>query len=117
MFDCHNAVREPLQSPYDAPKSVLKWADKHYTLEIGNRKEVVSLDLLKPAYMEYDLAADFDVDAHAHAPAQPTKSPVTTTRSGRQIRRPQARTQLRDWGGRLPSKWNSSYAYFFNYNY
>ena len=88
VFVRHDAVRKPLQSPYDGPYRVLKRADKHYTLEIGNRKEVVSLDRLKPAYVEYDLAADVDVDTPAHAPAQPTKSSVTTTRSGRQVRRP-----------------------------
>ena len=88
MFVRHDAVRKPLQSPYDGPYRVLKRADKHYTLEIGNRKEVVSLDRLKPAYMEYDLAADTDLDAPTQAATQPTESPVTTTRSGRQVRRP-----------------------------
>ena len=66
----------------------MKRADKHYTLEIGNRQEVVSLDRLKSTYLEYDLAVDADFDAPTQATAWPTRSPVTVTRSGRQVRRP-----------------------------
>ena len=88
VFVRHDAVRKPLQPPYDGPYRVLKRADKHYTLEIGNRQEVVSLDRLKPAYMECDLAADINLDAPTQSTAQPTKLPVTVTRSGRQVRRP-----------------------------
>ena len=88
VFVRHDAVRKPLQPPYDGPYRVLKRADKHYTLEIGNRQEVVSLDRLKPAYMECDHATDIDIDAPTQATDQSTKFPVTVTRSGRQVRRP-----------------------------
>ena len=88
VFVRHDAVRKPLQPPYDGPYRVLKRADKHYTLEIGNRQEVVSLDRLKPAYMECDHAPDIGIDAPTQATNQSTKFPVTVTRSGRQVRRP-----------------------------
>ena len=88
VFVRHDAVRKPLQPPYDGPYRVLKRADKHYTLEIGNRQEVVSLDRLKPAYMECDLAADTNLDEPTQSTAQPTKLPLAVTRSGRQVRRP-----------------------------
>lgn len=88
VFVRHDAVRKPLQSPYNGPYRVLKRADKHYTLEIGSRQEVVSLDRLKPAYMERELAADIYIDAPTQPTALPTKLPATVTRSGRQVRRP-----------------------------
>ena len=85
VFVRHDAVHRPLQPPYDGPCRVLKRADKHYTLEIGNRQEVVSLDHLKPAYMECDHPINIDAPTQTD---QTTKLPVTVTRSGRQVRRP-----------------------------
>ena len=83
MFVRHDAVRTPLQPPYDGPYRVLKQADKHYTLEVAHHQEVVSLDRLKPAYVEDDLDSEVDDSSQA----APTPSPVTTpaetvTRSG-----------------------------------
>ena len=48
VFVCHDAVSKPLPPPYDGPYYVLNSTNKHYTLEITNRREVVSLDCLKP---------------------------------------------------------------------
>ena len=85
----HDAVlRKPIQPPYDGPYRVVKRADKYYTLEIGNRLEVVSLDRLKPAYMECNRAIDIDIDTPTQGTDQSTRLPVTVTRSGRQVRRP-----------------------------
>ena len=88
VFVRHDAVHKPLQPPYDGLYRVLKLADKLYTLEIGNRHEVVSLDRLKPAYMECNHAIDIDIGVPTQATDQSTKFPVTVTRSGRQVRRP-----------------------------
>ena len=88
VFVRHDAVRKPLQPLNDGLYRVLKRADKHYTLEIGNRHEVVSLDRLKPVYMECDHAIDIDIDAPTQATDQSTKFPVTVRCSGRQVRRP-----------------------------
>ena len=49
VFLCHDAVRTPLQLPYNGPYRDLKHADKNYTLEVANRHEIVPLDRLKPA--------------------------------------------------------------------
>ena len=71
-----------------SPYRVLKRADKHYTLDIAGRPEVVSLDCLKPTYLESNLVTDIDTSTQATSTAQPTKSPVTITRSGRHVRMP-----------------------------
>ena len=85
MFVRHDAIRNPLQQPNDGPYCVLKRADKHYKLDIAGRPEVVSLDHLQPAYLESDLVTDVDTSTLATSTVQPTKSPVTITRSGRRV--------------------------------
>ena len=57
----------------------MKQADKHHTLDIIGRPEVVSLDHLKPAYLESDLVTDVNMSTQATSTVQPTKSPVTIT--------------------------------------
>lgn len=54
MYTCfclHDAVRKPLQPPYDSLYKVLQRAEKHVTLEIKGHREDVSLDILRPAYL------------------------------------------------------------------
>ena len=46
VFIRHDGVRKPLQPPYD----VLKHGDKHFTSQLKDRKDVTSLDHLKPAH-------------------------------------------------------------------
>ena len=57
-------------------------------LDITVRPEVVSLDRLKPAYLESDLVIDIDTSTHATSTAPPTESPVTITCSGRHVCKP-----------------------------
>ena len=95
VFVRHDAIRKPLQAPYDGPYEVLTRNKKHFTLSIKGRKEVVSLDRLKPAYMDLSTSSE---SAQLPRPSSPTptvtnSSPVskghhTTTRSGRQVRWP-----------------------------
>ena len=49
VFVRHDAVRKPLQRPYDGPYAVLERTPHHFTLNIKNRRQVVSINRLKPA--------------------------------------------------------------------
>ena len=57
VFIRHDAVRKPLQPPYDGPYAVLKRNNKHFTININGRTDTVSLDRLKPAYVDIDVAS------------------------------------------------------------
>ena len=43
VFACHDAVKKPLQPPYDGPFSVLQRHNKHFTPDINGHEKVVSL--------------------------------------------------------------------------
>ena len=51
-----DSVRKPLQQPYDGPFKILKRTDKHFTVDIKGRQEVISVDCLKPAHLEVTLS-------------------------------------------------------------
>ena len=44
VFVRHDAVRKPLQPPYDGPYCVLKRSDKHFTITRNGQQTVVSID-------------------------------------------------------------------------
>ena len=75
VFVRHDAVRVPLQAPYDGPLKVLHRADKYFILDVNECQDSVSIDRLKPAYMD---------DISTSTPS--TESYVT--RYGRQVRPP-----------------------------
>ena len=52
VFIRRDSVRKPLQAPYDGPYEVLNRTPKHFTVEVKGRKEVISLDRLKPAFLD-----------------------------------------------------------------
>ncbi|XP_064470127.1 uncharacterized protein LOC135384871 [Ornithodoros turicata] len=48
----HDAPRKPLQPTYDGPYKVLQRSPKHFTLQLAGRQDTVSVDRLKPAFIE-----------------------------------------------------------------
>ena len=47
----HTAAAPPLTPLYDGPYLVTARAPTHFTLQVGNRTEIVSIDRLKPAVL------------------------------------------------------------------
>ena len=83
VFIRRDAVRKPLQPPYDGPYKVLKRTDKHFTVDINGQKDTVSVDRLKVAHLDIDTP-------HMTAPTPTTTAtPSRTTRSGRRVHFPQ----------------------------
>lgn len=73
VFLRNDAVRKPLQPPYDGPHKVLRRASKNITLAIRGRTEVVALDRVKAAYLDRaptDTSAT--VTPHPEAPLKQT---------------------------------------------
>ena len=83
IFIRHDAVRKPLQPPYDGPYPVIKRTDKHFTVNINGRTDTVSIDRLKPAHL------DTDNMQPTTQTATPPTPPCRTTRSGRRVHFPQ----------------------------
>ena len=82
VFVRHDAIQPPLQQPYDGPFKVLHQTDKHFTLDINGRKEVITIDRLKSTRVE-ETPHDPAILLPPHKPVPPA---VTVTRSGRQVR-------------------------------
>ena len=62
VFVRYDGVKRSLQALYDGPYRVLKRHHKHYTLDVAGQTKVVSLDRLKPAYIDLDHHADTTTD-------------------------------------------------------
>ena len=52
-----DAHKSPLQAPYKGPFKVLERHSKYFKLDLGNREDTVSIDRLKPAFMDEPLRA------------------------------------------------------------
>ena len=75
VFVRHDAHRTPLQRPYDGPFLILQRNEKFFVLDYNGRHETVSIDRLKPAFLDTDIIG-----------ALPPQLP--TTRGGRVVRVP-----------------------------
>ncbi|BHF78183.1 hypothetical protein SprV_0602129500 [Sparganum proliferum] len=89
----HDAVRRPLQPPYDGPYKVLRRSDKHFVIERNGKTDTVSIDRVKPAYLD-DCRSTLpqpSSPAQALTPTPPSDAippPMRRTRSGRHVRWP-----------------------------
>ena len=107
VFIRDDTVRKPLQQPYKGPFKVLKRNDKFFTVDIGGKRNQVSVDRLKVAHVEERI--DNDAITEVNAPKAPspanaagssaanaapaprfdtTAPPVRQTRSGRHVHWP-----------------------------
>jgi transposase InsO family protein len=92
VFVRHDAVKTPLQQPYDGPFEVVERHEKHITILRSGQKVVVSIDRLKPAFVLADTAQDHP-DQTSNEPtatrqtyaAMAAKTPLITTRAGRPV--------------------------------
>ncbi|BHF71413.1 hypothetical protein SprV_0401447100 [Sparganum proliferum] len=110
VFVRHDAVRKSLCSPYDGPYKVLQRMDKYYAIQEADKTDTVSIDRLKPAYLECiplsvlpptfsapsslgpPVSAPSTQPPHSITPPthpdSPTTAPRTSSRSGRHIHFP-----------------------------
>ena len=51
------AHKSPLQAPYKGPFKVLERHSKYFKLDLSNREDTVSMDRLKPAFVDEPLRA------------------------------------------------------------
>ena len=73
------AHRGPLQSPYQGPFKVIERHGKYYKLDLGTRQDTVSIDRLKPAFMDEVT----DINEPAATPATARRPPMRPTRAAR----------------------------------
>lgn len=85
VFVRHDAVRVPLQPPYDGPYEVIARHEKYFTITRNRQRVVVSIDRLKPAYILRDSPASNTSRTDSDT-AQPT--PVITPNTGPTLTRP-----------------------------
>nr|VZI50841.1 unnamed protein product [Spirometra erinaceieuropaei] len=89
----HDAVRRPLQPPYDGPYKVLRRSDKDAVIERNGKTDTVSIDRVKPAYIDDSdhSSPQQRTPPQTVRPPPPTGDsppPVRHTRSGRHVHWP-----------------------------
>ena len=98
VFIRHDVVRTPLKTPYDGPYKVLDRSPKYFTVDIKGRRRTISLDRLKPAFIDSSTVNNEHTPESSRSTVDPPQcSPPTTnlpepvsTRSGRRVHWPKA---------------------------
>ncbi|CAE1324893.1 unnamed protein product [Acanthosepion pharaonis] len=73
IFVRNDAVKKPLTPTYQGPFKVLKRSEKHLTIDRGSRTDTISIDRVKPAFLEKSPREAEPVSTH------PEPSPASTT--------------------------------------
>jgi len=95
VFVRHDAVRKPLQPPYDGPFKVIERSDKYFIVDLHGRHDSVSVDRLKPAFLDNPhLFLPVSSTPTSSRPTSESASCTHTTRSGRHVHWP---THLADY--------------------
>ena len=92
VFVRTDAVRKPLEQPYKGPFKVLSRSDKSFVLDLDGRKDTVSIDRLKPAFVLQDFSSENSTSRSSTAiapnvsPSTEATKPQQVTRSGRRVK-------------------------------
>ncbi|GFY54717.1 transposon Tf2-9 polyprotein [Trichonephila inaurata madagascariensis] len=86
VFLRHDAIRKPLQPPYDGPFVVFKRSEKLITLQRQGKEICVSINRVKPAFM---LSDTIESNQPSVIPKTQEVPATQTTRSGRRVHFPQ----------------------------
>ena len=62
VFIRTDAVKKPFQAPYEGPYLVIERKDKTFVVQVNNTRKEISLNRLKPAFMEDDFETDSGSD-------------------------------------------------------
>ena len=103
VFVRRDAVRKPLQPPYDGPFKVISRSDKHFVIDLNTRQDTVSIDRLKSAYIDTTKETPNPTPVPVPGPSSQVQReltntneqssssdvrPIRTTRSGRHVHWP-----------------------------
>ncbi|CAH8500953.1 unnamed protein product [Schistosoma haematobium] len=101
VFVRNDRIRQPLQTPYDGPFKIIRKDTKTVTVERAGKHDTVSIDRVKPAFLENTEKqttvkpskpaaeqAPFKLPATSNTSNQSSAAAQTTTRSGRRVHWP-----------------------------
>ena len=92
VFLRQDAVRRALEPPYSGPYKVMPRSDKSYDVSINGRTIKISIDRLKPAYLDEATSSD-GTQRPVHSPPRQAPSVISNpsthnSRYGRSVRAP-----------------------------